>query len=154
MLFSLLIANYNNGDYFKQCYQSIISQTYKDIEIIIVDDASTDNSLEIISTLIEGDHRFKLFVNSQNKGCGYTKNRCATLGNGEVMGFLDPDDRLKNNAIELMVNAHLEYSDVSIVTSKYEFLEKSIISNQGSKIPDGSSLFNLWEWSDDSLCDI
>ncbi len=51
---SLLVANYNNGRYFKDCYDSIVSQTYENWEVIIVDDASTDNSVDIIKKLIAG----------------------------------------------------------------------------------------------------
>ena len=51
-LFSLLIANYNNGIFFKDCYDSIISQTYTNWEVIVVDDASKDNSVELIQNII------------------------------------------------------------------------------------------------------
>ena len=53
--FSILIANYNNGKYFKECYHSLINQTYENWEVIIIDDASTDNSVEIIESLIKDD---------------------------------------------------------------------------------------------------
>ena len=55
---SILIANYNNGRYFKQCYDSLLEQSYTNWEAIIVDDCSTDNSVDIIKQLIKGNNRF------------------------------------------------------------------------------------------------
>src|SRR5690348_4514160 len=103
MKFSILIANYNNGKYFKDCYDSIIAQSYNNWEAIIIDDKSTDNSIELINRLIRLDPRFKLIENDKNYGCGYTKRRCVELSSGEVCGFLDPDDALENEALEVMV---------------------------------------------------
>ncbi|WP_035141633.1 glycosyltransferase family 2 protein [Flavobacterium daejeonense] len=117
--FSILIANYNNGHFFKDCYDSIIAQTYTNWEVIIVDDASTDNSLELIKTQIGDDPRFVLVQNDQNGGCGYTKKRCAELATGELCGFLDPDDALMPEAVQVMVKEHQLDINVSMVYSNY-----------------------------------
>ena len=74
-LFSLLIANYNNGKYFEMCYKSIVNQVFERWEVIIVDDASTDDSVKIIKNIISNDKRFKFYENDRNYGCGYTKRR-------------------------------------------------------------------------------
>lgn len=103
--FSILIANFNNGKYFKECYETIINQTYKNWEVIIVDDASTDDSLMVILNTIKSDQRFKLFQNKENKGCGYTKMKCIEYATGDICAFLDPDDALYSNALELSVRA-------------------------------------------------
>ena len=138
-LFSILIANYNNGNFFKDCYQSIIDQTYDNWEVIIVDDASTDDSVLVIKQIIEDDNRFRIFMNDKNMGCGYTKNKCALMANGEISGFLDPDDALKLTALELMVNLHIKNEDVAIITSKYDLvdLEMNFIKStiHGSTVP-------------------
>ncbi|MFP3541126.1 glycosyltransferase family 2 protein, partial [Pseudomonas sp. SIMBA_044] len=86
MIFSILIDNYNNGKFFKQCYDSIISQKYIDWEVIILDDCSTDNSLELINALIKNDCRFKLFENEINSGVGVTKSKLIELANGDICG--------------------------------------------------------------------
>jgi len=122
-LVSILVANYNNGNFFKDCYQSIIDQTYDNWEVIIVDDASTDNSVLVIKQIIGEDNRFKIFMNDKNKGCGYTKNKCALMANGEILGFLDPDDALKLTALELMVDLHIKNQGVAIITSKYDLVD-------------------------------
>lgn len=146
-LFSILVAQYNNGHFFKDCYQSILEQTYTNWEVIIVDDASTDDSIEVIRELIQNDTRFKLVLNDKNYGCGYTKRKCAELSVGNICGFLDPDDTLEAFALEKMVATHLIHPDFSIVTSKYNMvdLELNIISqaNHVQKIPNGYSFLTF-----------
>jgi glycosyltransferase involved in cell wall biosynthesis len=132
-LFSVLVANYNNGHFFKDCYNSILNQTYTNWEVIIVDDGSTDNSIEIITQIIGDDNRFKLFANKENRGCGYTKNRCVQLALGEVLGFLDPDDALVSNALTVMSEAHCLNKEVAIITSKYEFVDLEMNFKEASK---------------------
>lgn len=115
--FSLLIANYNNEHLFEECYNSIMAQTVKDFEIIILDDCSTDNSMNTIRSLIDGDSRFKLLHNDKNSGVAFTKEKLIDFAEGEICGFLDPDDALAPNAIEIMVNAHEKNKDASIINS-------------------------------------
>lgn len=108
MIFSVLIAHYNNFNYFKDCYQSLLKQTFNDFEVILVDDCSTDDSFENIKKLTKNDLRVKLFKNNENKGVGFTKRKCVELASGEICGFLDPDDALANNAIEINIQKHNE----------------------------------------------
>lgn len=139
VLFSLLIANYNNGSFLNDCYKSILNQTYKNIEIIIVDDASTDNSVEIINNFLKTDTRIKLFLNPENKKAGYTKRKCIEKATGEICGFLDPDDTLEPNAIELMINSHISNQNVSLITSKHFLVDLNLnkirIDNHGCHVP-------------------
>ena len=143
MLFSILIANYNNGHFFKDCYESIMQQTFTNWEVIIVDDESLDDSVNIIKQLISNDKRFKLFQNIENKGCGYTKNKCAKLASGEILGFVDSDDALKPNAIEIMISAHKEFKSAAIVTSRFELVDLYLNyikdGDIGSEIPRNKS---------------
>ena len=125
MKFSILIANYNNGRFFADCYLSIISQTYTNWETIIVDDCSTDNSLEIIENLTRGDNRFKIFTNNENRGCGYTKRKTLEFADGEIYGFLDPDDALEENALELSVKQYIEKNIVATY-SKITFCDPKL----------------------------
>ena len=104
-LFSVLIANYNNGCYLKEAIDSVLNQTYHNWEIIIVDDFSTDNSKEIYSEY-SADSRFHIVYNDINRGCGYTKRRCVEKVHGEICGFLDPDDVLMPDALEKKVKVH------------------------------------------------
>ncbi|MFB9120332.1 glycosyltransferase family 2 protein [Bergeyella porcorum] len=114
MKFSILIAHYNNFEYFKDCYTSIIQQTFQDFEVIIVDDCSTDGSFEKVKDWIKEDSRFKIFQNEENKGVGYTKKKCIELANGEICGFLDPDDALASLALETCVRCYTDNSLVAV----------------------------------------
>lgn len=116
-LFSVLIANYNNGKYLMDAIESVRRQTYTNWEIILVDDGSTDNSHELYKEF-EQDSRIHIFLNDQNRGCGYTKRRCAELANGEFCGFLDPDDELLQDALFVMVDILTTKSYISIVFSR------------------------------------
>ena len=118
-MFSILVAHYNNYEYFKDCYKSIIGQTFQNFEDIIVDDCSTDDSLEKIRNLVSKDQRFKIYTNQENKGVGYTKKRCIGLANGDICGFLDPDDALLPNALQLSIDTHNKYKNIVATYSKF-----------------------------------
>ena len=70
-LFSVLISNYNNGQYLQETIESVKAQDYTNWEIIIVDDLSTDNSIEIYKKYAN-DNRIKIYYNTENKGVTYT----------------------------------------------------------------------------------
>ena len=114
--FSILIANYNNGRYLQEAIDSVLAQTYGNWEVILVDDKSTDDSRAIYEKYV-ADSRFKIDYNDVNRGCGYTKRRCAELATGELCGFLDPDDALLPEALETMVKAHAEHPECSLIYS-------------------------------------
>lgn len=143
MLFSILIANFNNGEYFKDCFESILNQTYQNFEVIIVDDASTDSSVQEIQAQIGSDSRFVLYTEPQNKGCGHTKMKCVSYAKGDICGFVDPDDALTPDALEVMIQAFQKYPDAAMISSKHYFtdLDLTITRNSihGRAIPEGHS---------------
>ncbi|ANF51346.1 glycosyl transferase family 2 [Chryseobacterium glaciei] len=123
---SILIANYNNGKYFLECYNSIINQTYTNWEVIIVDDVSTDESVETIKTIIQDDERFKFFQNSSNKGCGFTKRECMKHATGEICAYLDPDDALYPNALEESAEEYLFNNKTVATYSKMMLCDENL----------------------------
>lgn len=126
-LFSVLIANYNNGCFIKDAIDSILEQTYLNWEIVIVDDCSTDNSIDIYKQL-ETDPRIHIFFNEKNYGAGYSKHRCVEMAKGEICGFVDPDDLLADKkALEIMVQAHQDHSDASMVYSGYFSTDENLV---------------------------
>ena len=117
MKFSVLIAHFNNSEYFKDCYQSLLLQTHENWEAIILDDASDQEQQTAVKNLIEGDHRFTYYENQQNQGVGFTKRKLIELATGEIVGFVDPDDAILPTAIAKSIelfeknkNAVLTYS--------------------------------------------
>jgi len=124
-MFSVLIANYNNGKYLETAVKSVLRQTYQDFEIVIVDDCSTDNSFSVLDGY-KNDSRFIIEVFPENKGCGASKRRCVELASGELCAFLDADDALTQNALEDMVQAHSENPDASLVSSCYYWCNENL----------------------------
>lgn len=130
-LFSILIANYNNGKYFQEAIDSVFAQTYSNWEVIIVDDGSTDES-EKIYEKYRDDSRFHIFYNEENRGCAYTKHQCVLHANGEICGYLDPDDVILPNALEVSVSLFeaqrdtvLSFSRLYICNEQLEILRES-----------------------------
>lgn len=146
-LFSILIASYNNGRFLSEALNSVYKQTYTNWEIIIVDDCSTDNSKEIYHS-IENNSRIKVFYNDENRGVGYTKSRCINEANGEICGFLDPDDALIPDAMMDMVSLHSKMPDYSIIHSKLFYCDenlniKSEYTHGRNVVPFQPMFFNL-----------
>jgi glycosyltransferase involved in cell wall biosynthesis len=127
LLFSIIISNYNNGSYVADALNSALNQTYKNTEIIVVDDCSTDNSWNIIRSFETSDARVKGIKNNRNGGVGFSKKKGIKYSSGEILGFLDSDDLLKPNAVEEMVNLHNKYPDYSLIYSNLINCDQDLI---------------------------
>ncbi len=100
---SIIIPVYNVEKYLKECLNSVVNQTLKEIEIICVDDGSTDNSLSILEEYAKKDNRINL-LKQENSGAGAARNKGLDSARGEYIYFLDSDDFLELNAIEILYN--------------------------------------------------
>ncbi len=98
---SIIVPVYNTGHYLEQCLDSIINQTLEDIEIICVNDGSTDNSLSILEEYANNDDRIKI-INQENKGQGFARNNGLKNANGEYILFVDSDDWIELNTCEVL----------------------------------------------------
>lgn len=126
MKFSVLIAHYNNAVLFKDCYNSLLQQTYPDWEAIIVDDASSETERDQVKAIIAGDERFKFFENEKNSGVGVTKSRLIELATGEVCGFVDPDDAILPTAIEKAMYIFERKKNVVLTYSRFMGCDKDL----------------------------
>lgn len=115
---SILIANYNNGRFFRDCYNSIIAQTWTDWEAVILDDCSTDNSVELIKEIIKDDSRFRFFQHPQNEGVGVIKAQLIELAEGKICCYVDPDDAITPTAIQKHMELLSERKDVVLTYSR------------------------------------
>ena len=104
-MISVIVPVYNVEDYLHVCINSILNQTYQDFEIICVDDASTDSSLEILEYFSLKDSRVKVLKNDSNKGPGYSRNRGLDVAKGEYVSFLDADDWFSLDTFEILINS-------------------------------------------------
>jgi glycosyltransferase involved in cell wall biosynthesis len=108
--FSIIIPVYNVEKYLAECLESVIQQTFKDIEIICVNDGSTDNSLEILTEFAQKDTRIKL-INKENGGLSSARNTGLQYATCEYIYFLDSDDFIKPDLFENAYNV-LKNNDV------------------------------------------
>lgn len=112
-LISVIVPIFNNSKYIERCVESIRKQTYKNIEIILVDDGSTDNSYEIIDELAKEDDRI-ITIHQQNSGVTIARLNGVKKASGEWIGFVDGDDEIEINMYEqLMKNALKNNADIS-----------------------------------------
>ncbi len=100
MKLSVIIPVYNVEKYLERCLDSVVNQTYKDLQIIIVNDGSTDNSLKIAQKYANEDLRIVL-IDKQNGGQSSSRNAGLNIANGDAIAFLDSDDWLELNAYEM-----------------------------------------------------
>ncbi len=105
MKVSVIIPVYNSAEWIERCLDSILSQTHSDLEICLVDDASTDNTVEIIQARMLADERIRLEQNAENLGCGLTRRRAIAMGTGDVFAFVDADDYIEPTMLEDMLQA-------------------------------------------------
>ena len=96
---SVVIPVYNSEDYLVECLDSIVNQTFKDIEIICIDDGSTDGSLEILKEYEKNDSRITVYT-QENQGPSRTRNRGMDLAKGEYLYFMDSDDFIELNSFK------------------------------------------------------
>lgn len=91
-LVSVITPAFNSGMFIAETINSVLSQTYQNWELIIVDDCSTDNTIEIVKSFQEKDNRIKLFENETNKGSAFARNMALRNAKGRWIAFLDSDD--------------------------------------------------------------
>ncbi len=145
MKFSILIAHHNNAVFFRDCYESILQQTYTDWEAVILDDASSETEKSMIKELISGDSRFKFFENKKNSGVGVTKSRLIELAEGEICGFVDPDDALTPNAILRCIEVFLSEKNTVLTYSRFMTCDHNLIPvspfKSAMQVPNGNTYF-------------
>lgn len=105
-LVSVCIPAYNNAGYIKETIDSILNQTYQNIELIVVDDNSKDNTYEVVSSI--PDKRVKAYRNEKNLGMSGNWNRCLKLVSGEFVKLICADDLIEKDAIEKETRALME----------------------------------------------
>lgn len=93
-LISIVVPIYNVQDYLERCIQSLISQTYKNIEIILVDDGATDNSGKLCDEYLKKDERIKV-IHKENGGLSDARNVGKENANGKYIAFIDSDDYIR-----------------------------------------------------------
>ena len=97
---SVIIPIYNGEKYLKECLDSVINQTFKDIEIICVNDGSTDDTSKILNFYSKKDNRI-IIINQPNSGAGAARNNALKIATGKYLSILDADDIFETNMLEI-----------------------------------------------------
>ena len=123
---SIIVPVYNVKDCLIQCVESLVNQDYKDIEILLIDDGSTDGSAEICDRLQNSDNRIKV-IHKENEGQGAARNLGIQECSGDYVMFIDSDDWLDLDAISTLVS-HMETNELDVARYNYirEYGDKSL----------------------------
>ncbi|AZA81725.1 glycosyl transferase family 2 [Chryseobacterium lactis] len=132
-LISIIVPAYNQARYLNECLQSIMDQTFKKWECIIVDDGSPDNTENIVQTWLEKDTRFK-YYKKQNGGVSTARNFGIEKASGQWILPLDGDDKIENQYLEL-ASIHFEESDIVYCYAQYFGLRNDEFVLENFQIP-------------------
>lgn len=152
---SVIIPVYNVEKYVKQCIDSVINQTLKDIEIICIDDGSTDNCPQILDEYAKQDKRIKV-IHKSNSGYGHSMNVGIDNATGEYIGIVESDDWILPDMYQILYNKANEYnldfvrSDYYLYWGKYNYqiqVHSNILNDYYNKILNKENIDLLWKCS-------
>ena len=123
-LVSVIMPTYNCGKFIEETIKSVANQTYKNWELIIVDDCSKDNTEDIINRYAESDNRIKYHKLETNQGAAVARTKAMKMARGSYMAFLDSDDLWKNDKLEKQIN-FMEKNSYSFTCTAYEQIDEN-----------------------------
>lgn len=141
---SIIVPIYNTEKYLQRCIDSILNQTFKDFELILVNDGSTDLSGKIIEDYARKDKRIKT-LHIENSGQGAARNRGLDIATGDYIGFVDSDDWIHMQMYEFMYNSILKYNaDIVQVGHEivYDFSNREEISFEQIRVDKYNNIFS------------
>ena len=136
---SVVVPVYNVEKYLKECIDSIINQTLEDIEIICVNDGSTDSSLEILNDYAKKDSRI-IVINKSNSGYGHTMNMGLNAATGEYVGIIESDDFADKNMFEDLYKLAKEYDADIVKGDWYNYWSKNKFARKNNRISSAKTL--------------
>ena len=131
-MISIIIPIYNVEKYLEKCLDSILNQTYKNLEIILIDDGSTDNSPNICNSYCEKDKRIKI-IHKNNEGVSSARNKGIELSKGKYIVFIDSDDYVSNEHIEVLYDCIISNNVDLVISNLIDISEDGIILNNEEK---------------------
>ena len=137
---SVIIPTYNTERFVEQAIRSVMYQTERDIEVIVVDDGSSDGSMELINKLAEDDTRIRVLKNTRQKGVSGARNTGLLAADGEWIGFLDSDDIMTHDSLDMRMGALQNYPNCSWVGGDFAMISET-----------GSSVVAEWFVSKDNI---
>lgn len=150
-MISIIVPVYNVEKYLDKCINSILEQTYKDFELILIDDGSTDTSGKICDDYSEKDNRIKA-IHKENSGLSSARNMGIDMAKGDYIGFIDSDDYISEDMYESLYNDIKKYNaDISICSYKeiYDYQQpKNIMYEKNIEVYEGVNILEQLYRSD------
>ena len=122
-LVSVIMPSYNSEKFISETINSIINQTYTNWELLITDDLSTDNTIEIVESYVKNDSRIKLFKLEKNSGAGIARNNSIMQAKGRYIAFCDSDDQWKESKLSKQIDFMIT-KDLSFTYSSYDVIDE------------------------------
>lgn len=151
-LFSILTASYDKAGYLEDWARSIISQSYRPIEVIFVDDVSTDDTQNYIKSISEkfksNGISYKIIKNRDKLHCASSYLMAHKNANGQYYGVVDSDDALEEGAVDFIVSIYDRYPDIGWIYTQFMQCDKNLVPNKNGFCfcpPEGETLLSLGE---------
>ncbi len=141
---SVIMPSYNSEGYITDAIRSVLSQTYKDIELIICDDASSDNTAKTITETVGSDPRVKIIHKTENSGVAKTRNAAIEQAVGRYIAFLDSDDIWKQEKLRTQIE-FIKESECAVCYSSYGFINATgdLLNNKSAGIKENADYHSL-----------
>ena len=162
-LVSVIMPTYNSEQYLEKSINAVLIQTYKDLELIIINDCSSDNTVELVETLAVKDNRIKLINNKVNLGCANSRNIGLQKAKGSYIAFCDSDDIWHNKKIDIQLDciekfgADIVFTDYEMVDAKGESIKYRQVNpkvNLDSLLKENFIIFSTTFYKKNSINDI
>lgn len=147
---SVIVPVYNSKKYLCRCIESIINQSYKNIEIILINDGSTDNSGRVCDKYAENDKRIKV-IHIKNSGPAFARNKGIENSRGEFIFFVDSDDFIKNNALDLLIENYRQ-TKADIIVGDFNKIQDDISDSGHDRFFSSSKLLTKQDIIDYIRC--
>ena len=121
-LVSVIMPTYNSEYFIEKSISAVLNQTYKNLELLVINDCSKDNTISIVENLAAQDNRVKLINNKVNLGCANSRNIGLQIAQGKYIAFCDSDDIWCNDKIDKQLNC-IEKNDADMVFTAYEMID-------------------------------
>lgn len=131
-LVSIIIPVYNCEKYIEDCLNSVINQSYKNLEVIIVNDGSTDKGIDIIKRYLKNNKKW-IFIDQKNSGLSVSRNNGFDASSGKYIFFLDSDDEIPNDAIEKLINCAIKNNSDIVIGNMINYNSKGKYPNYTTK---------------------
>lgn len=136
-LVSIILPTYNVAEHIERCLNSCLGQSFGDFEIIIVDDRGTDNSIEIANSFAAKDSRIRIIKHEKNLGTYHARKTGTYCAKGRFILYLDPDDELADNALNIINETIIKYPDLDLLLFNSQYMPNHKFWNEKPSVPIG-----------------